>query len=168
MYADDDADRVDEGDRGLDDVHGRLFKLGEGGRRDRRLGEHVGRVERGGDLFGDEFVVVLSLAYLEEAAEHVARAVARLGVLGELDGAGVVDVQRRRLLLRQVHLGEQVAVVGEQVAVVDDLGAGGGGGDELDLNGRQGDALLPLRRVVGGDARELAVVVLGRAVPLMA
>ena len=49
---------------------------------------------------------------------------AALGVLGELDGPLVVNVEHRRRVLRHTHLGEQTAQV-------HNLARGGGGGDEL-------------------------------------
>ena len=53
----------------------------------------------------------LQLAHFEVAPHHVARAVAALLVLGELDGTLVVDVDLGRLGLRQLHLVEEAAKV---------------------------------------------------------
>ena len=52
---------VDEGDGGIDNLHCGGLELGEGGRRDPGLGEHVGRVERRRDPLRDQLVVVLPL-----------------------------------------------------------------------------------------------------------
>ena len=110
-----------------------------------RLGEHVGAVERRRDVLDLDDLERLELAHFEVAPIDVPRAMARLAVARELDGAGVVDAQDSRGVLVESHLGQQGANECH-------LAGARAGGDDLGLGRRQRDARLALARVHNGDA----------------
>eukprot|EP00965_Chrysotila_dentata_P160500 5299344-Pleurochrysis_carterae.AAC.1 len=68
------------------------------------------------------------------------RALARAPVLGQFDGARVVDVPRRGEALLEPNFREEVVKV-------DNFRGGVLCGDDLGLCGRERDAVLPLRPV---------------------
>ena len=77
----------------------------------KRLREHVGGVLAGLAVLDDDVALSHELAHLEVSALDVTRSLARLQVLGERDGAQVVDVKDGGLGHVLTHLAEQPAEV---------------------------------------------------------
>ena len=81
-----------------------------------RLGQHIGMIEVGGHVVDDDIALRHELAHLKIATLDVARALARLHVLGELNCPLVVHVQNGWL--------ELAPKLKQQAAEVHDLGGG--------------------------------------------
>ena len=109
------------------------------GRQIERLGEHIRVVEVGGHVFDHDLAECDEFAHLQIATLNVARTLARLHVLGELDGTLVVHIERGGL--------ELASKLEQQTAEVHDLGSSLRSGHDFGFSGGQGNALLPLAAV---------------------